>query len=101
MTEILTGMDDIDDEICGSYKIGNTEFEDTVTSKKTLRDRILDYVNCTHKPTKGSIFINVSSSGTAGSIISALVSEGILVENKFDCGNCVYYVINKSKIHLI
>lgn len=91
-----------DDSINGSV-VDKTASDTTNYRTKqptTLRDRILEYVERTERPTKGSIFINVSSSGTAGSIVSALIQEGIFIEHKFDCGNCVYYAIDKTKIRI-
>ena len=66
--------------------------------KLNLRDRIIDFVKTHKKPDKADIFMGVSSSGTAGTIITALVKQGVFIEKFFDCRNCTYFELDKSKI---
>lgn len=66
--------------------------------KGNLRDRIIDYVKTHDKPTKTGIFMGVSSSGTAGTIIRGLVKQGVFREKFFDCHNCTYFELDNSKI---
>gem|GEM_PF-2649497 len=66
-----------------------------------LRDKIISHCVDNPKSTKGDIFINVSGSGTCGTIISALIRSGILIENPFDCHNCKYFTVDMTKVYKI
>lgn len=95
-----------DDSISGSVIVTSQEgiVEQPIVQKPntpiTLRDKILHYVDTHDKPTKGGIFTHVSASGSAGSIVSAFIREGIFIEKKFDCGNCVYFELDKKRARL-
>ncbi len=96
---------EIDDGLNGSI-IGKTTSDCTNEQiykdkpKSTMRDRIIDYILTHEKVQKDELFIHISGSGVCSTIISGLVRVGVIVENKWDCGNCVWYSINKEKINI-
>ncbi len=67
---------------------------------KALRDRILDYAINTTRPTRNSIAVYVSGSGSAGTIISGFIREGVFIEKLMECGNCIYFEVDMTKVHL-
>ena len=97
-------MSSIEDDSINGSRVDKTK-SDTNNYRNnrqpsTLRDRILHYAINTEKPTKGGIFTHVSGSGSCGTLVSALISERILIEHKFECGSCVYFEVDKTKVKL-
>lgn len=92
-----------DDSLEGSYKVPyiSKNIEHIVKPKFNIRDRLIDWVDTHEKTTKGDLLINVSSSGVANGVITALVRCGILVEHYFDCHNCTFYTLDKTKVNTI
>lgn len=89
-----------DDSINGSTVIIDKSSKvNIIKPKMTLRDRMIDYVINNEKPTKGDIFSNVSSSGTAQVILTSLITTGVYIQHKFECGSCVWYEVDKTKVH--
>jgi len=89
-----------DDSIEGSIisnKSEPVEYQEQ-KPKLNLRDRIIDYVKTHEKSTKVDIHVGVSSSGITGTIITALVKQGVFIEKFFDCHNCTYFEVDNSKI---
>ena len=89
-----------DDSIEGSIiadKPAPEEYQEQ-KPKLNLRDRIIDFVKTHKKSDKADIYMGVSSSGTAGTIITALVKQGVFIEKFFDCHNCTYFEVDNSKI---
>lgn len=88
-----------DESLNGSVMIGKLpEDYKEYKPKGNLRDRIIDYVKTHEKPTRTGISMGVSSSGTAGTIITGLVKQGVFREKFFDCYNCTYFELDESKI---
>ncbi len=93
-----------DDSINGSRVDKTTS--DTTTyiqqpkPKATMRDRIIDYILTHDKVQKDMLFIHISGSGVCSTIVSGLIRSGVIVENKFDCGNCVWYSIDETKVNI-
>lgn len=91
-----------DDSINGSI-LNDLEEQPIVQEPKkpmALKDRILDYALHTTRPTRDSIATYISGSGSAGTIVSGFIREGIFKEKHYDCGNCVYFEVDKTKVHL-
>ncbi len=91
-----------DDSINGSV-IKMHVFKDHVketSTPMTLKDRILYYAIHAERPTRDSIAVNVSASGSAGTGVSGFIREKIFIEKLFDCGNCVYFEVDMTKVHL-
>lgn len=92
-----------DDSINGSrVDITASDTTDYMDQRKpkALRDRILDYALNTTRPTRNSIAVYVSGSGSAGTIISGFIREGVFIEKLMECGNCIYFEVDKTKVHL-
>ena len=66
--------------------------------KYSLRDKILDFAIKKEKVTRADIFVNVSGSGSAHVIIASFIQAGVFLEHFFDCNNCKYYTVDKSKV---
>jgi len=94
--------DRINGSVIGKTKsdVSNEDLEKQNRPKLPLQERLIEYALTHDKPTKGDLFIHVSSSGTAGSIISALVSGGIFIEKKFECGSCIYFEVDQTKVNI-
>lgn len=92
--------DSINDSLDGVYRTGTVVKHKKQMPHLTLKDRIISYVFEHPKTTKSDIFINISSSGSAGTIVSSLISTGVFIEKRFDCGNCKYYIVNEEKINI-
>ena len=94
-----------DDSINGSV-VGKTDSDVSneqiykYKPKTIMRDRIIEYILTHEKVQKDELFIHISGSGVCSTIILGLVRAGVIVENKFDCGNCVWYSIDQEKINI-
>jgi len=95
--------DSINGSVIGKTKsdVSNEDLEEQNKPKLPLQERLIEYAVTHDKPTKGELFIHVSSSGTAGAIISALVSGGIFIEKQLDCGSCVYFEVDQTKVNIV
>ncbi len=92
-----------DDNLNGSI-IGKTNSdvsnEQIYKPKTIMRDRIIEYILTHEKVQKDELFIHISGSGVCSTIILGLVRAGVILETKFDCGNCVWYSIDQEKINI-
>ncbi len=97
-------MPSLDDDSINGSRVDTTASDTTSymdqRKPKALRDRILDYAIHTTRPTRNSISVYVSGSGSAGSIISGFIREGVFIQKFFECGNCVYFEVDMTKVHL-
>ena len=92
-----------DESLEGSYKkpkLHSTLETIIVMPKATLQDRLITYAIEHPKTTRDDLFINISSSGTAGKIITGLVRSRIFVQRYFDCNTCTYFEVDQTKINI-
>jgi len=68
--------------------------------KLTIRDKLIEYTLTHDKVQKGDLFIHVSGSGTCNTILSGLIRAGIFVEHKFECGSCLWYSVDETKVNI-
>jgi len=97
-------MPSLDDDSINGSRVDKTSSDTTnymdQRKPKALRDRILDYAINTTRPTRNSIAVYVSGSGSAGTIISGFIREGVFIEKLMECGNCIYFKVDMTKVHL-
>lgn len=97
----------IEDDALNGSVIGKTEPDVSNEQMKrgtryqgTLRDRLIDWAINHPKCTRGDLFINVSGSGTCGTIITALLRAGVFEEHFFDCHSCKYITVDQAKVNI-
>ena len=94
----------MDNEEIGSYVVGKRTEYKKQHPRSNLRDRIISFVVENYasgkKIQKGDIFARVSASGSAGQIVSSLITTGVFIEKPLECGNCKYLVPDMTKINI-
>ena len=94
-----------DDTINGSVigktnsDVSNEQIEAENKPKLNLQQKLIEWAVEHPRTTKEELYIHVSSSGTAQVIITGLIREGIFMEHKFDCNSCIYFEVDKTKVH--
>ncbi len=89
-----------DDSINGSVIESTSDGDYKPRPSSSLRNRLIEY-GIDHKEfTKEDLYLDVSSSGVATVIVKSLIQKGIFVEHTFNCNNCKFYTIDKTKINI-
>ena len=84
-----------------SSDVSNEQIKTANQPKMNLMSKLIDWAMAHPKSTKDSLFLNISSSGSAQVIITGLIRSGVFVEHYFDCHSCKYFTVDETKINIV